>query len=54
MRCGFSPRAVSSSIKVARTIADMADCPVIQEAHVKEAVQYRKACTGFLPENVDG
>lgn len=54
MRCGFSPRAVASSVKIARTIADMALCSVIQEAHVKEAVQYRKACAGFLSENVDG
>jgi len=54
MRCGFSPRAVSSSVKLARTIADMAGCTVIQEAHIKEAIQYRKACTGFLAETAVG
>ena len=53
VRYGFSPRAAASCIKLARTIADMAGCTVIQEAHVKEAIQYRKACTGFLPENAD-
>ena len=54
LRYGFSPRGTASCVKVARTIADMADSSVIEEAHIQEAIQYRKACTGFFPENADG
>ncbi len=39
---GFSPRAVSSVVKLARTIADMADSEIITEEHIEEAVFYRK------------
>ena len=38
----FSPRAVSSCIKLARTIADMDGSDEIQSAHMEEAVSLRK------------
>jgi len=38
---GFSARAYHRLIKVARTIADMADCPSIKPEHMAEALQYR-------------
>ncbi len=39
---GFSPRAVTSCLKVARTIADMVNSPVIEEEFMLEAVQFRR------------
>lgn len=38
----FSPRAVSSCLKVARTIADMAGSPIIGEEAMAEAVAFRR------------
>lgn len=46
---GFSQRAVSSCLKIARTIADMAGSSTIEEEHIKEAVSYRRAASGFFP-----
>jgi len=40
---GWSGRAIHRALKVARTIADLADAPATQVAHVAEAVQYRRA-----------
>lgn len=44
---GFSPRAVSSCLKVSRTIADMAGSEIIECAHIAEAVDLRKTDGGF-------
>ena len=41
-RHDFSPRAVASCLKVARTIADMECSSVIEGRHMEEAVKYRK------------
>ena len=40
-KLNFSNRAYTRILKVARTIADLAEEDVIGEEHVSEAVQYR-------------
>jgi magnesium chelatase family protein len=40
-RLGLSARAYTRIIKIARTIADLADAPQIQPAHLSEAALYR-------------
>ena len=40
----FSPRAISSCLKTARTIADMEGCENISVSHLKEAISFRKLC----------
>lgn len=49
-RYGFSPRAVSSILKTARTIADLEGNETIQKNNVSEAVEFRKLCANMLPE----
>lgn len=49
-RYGFSPRAVSSCIKLSRTIADIAGSEQILSEHMGEAISYRKLCCNMIPE----
>lgn len=49
-RYGFSPRAIASIIKVARTIADLDDSIKIKPEHIEEAVSYRKVCADLIPD----
>ena len=50
LRYGFSPRAISSCLKVARTIADIAASKDITPDHMQEAIEFHKLCSTLPPE----
>ncbi|MBP5601355.1 MAG: YifB family Mg chelatase-like AAA ATPase [Treponema sp.] len=50
LRYGFSPRAISSCIKVARTIADIAGSEQITTPHITEAINFHKLCANMRLE----
>lgn len=50
LRYGFSPRAISSCLKVARTIADIAGEKDIKGPHMEEAIDFHKLCATLPPE----
>ncbi|EIJ44807.1 Mg(2+) chelatase family protein [Herbaspirillum sp. GW103] len=47
LRLNWSARAYHRVLKLARTIADLADAQHILQAHVAEAVQYRRVLGGY-------
>ena len=50
MRFGFSPRSVSSCIKVSRTIADIAGSKDILPEHMSESIEFHKLCANMVLE----
>lgn len=48
-RYSFSPRMVSSCVKVARTIADLEQSDLIRAAHMRESIDFHKLCANMTP-----
>ncbi len=49
-RYGFSPRSISSILKVARTISDIDGEVSISVRALAESIEYKKDCIGVMPE----
>ena len=49
-RYGFSPRSISSILKVARTISDIDGEVSISGRALAESIEYKKDCIGVMPE----
>lgn len=49
-RYSFSPRSVSSILKIARTSADLEGHEKIQAENLEEAIRYRKLCSSLIPD----
>lgn len=48
-RLALSARATHRTLRVARTVADLAGCDAVASEHVLQAVQMRRPASGFLP-----
>ena len=46
LKLGWSARSIHRALKVARSVADLADADILGSEHVAEAVQYRRGVLG--------